>query len=358
MKTLVRSVSGAMFAFAMLALFSHAATADSTVEGTITAISGTTLPAVLTVQSGVTSYTVNVTSSTTLVRNFNGPSTLEEFAIGDLVVVEGTLTGTTIDATKIKNLSIQRKGSLFWGTILSIDSTNKTLVLDPKHRKNLPDQTVITTSATKFFQGNRAGDFDDLAVGMNVRIVGLWRKSLSKITADRILIKLTQINGTVSAIDCTAKTMTMLRNKGKSSEQSWTVAIKDDTVIRDKQLNIIACNDVKAGHRVHVRGLRTGELTMNALQIWDRGAKKTQNTWNGEITAIDSTNKTFELKVKGKKNSSTTYTVATVAETIIVNDNGIAIAFTDLLVGHDVQVKGTLSGTTITGNLIIDKDLP
>ncbi|MBI4426702.1 MAG: hypothetical protein HY567_03930 [Candidatus Kerfeldbacteria bacterium] len=353
----MRSVGGTIAAAVMVLALPWAVHA-ATVEGSLVAMSGTSLPAVLTVQSGATTYAVNVTVDTKLVRKFGGPSSLEEFAVGDLLSIEGTVTGTTIDATKIKNLSIQRKSSLFWGKILSIDATAKSFMLDPsKPKKNLPDQTVLTNSKTKVFQGNRAGDFDDLAVGMTVKVIGVWRKSQNQLTADRILIKLTELNGTVTAVDCTANTLMVKTKKGKQ-ETSWTVNLTSDTVIRDKNLNQIACGDVRVDHRVHVRGLRTDATSLNALQIWDRGAKKTQNTWNGEITSIDSTNKTFELKVKGKKNSTTSYTVMTTVETIIVNDNGTVVAFTDLVVGHDVQVRGTSIGTNVTANLILDKDLP
>lgn len=353
-QALVRSVAG-IVTVAVIGLGLPWAVQAATVEGTLVGISGTSLPAVLTVQSGATTYTVNVTSSTTLVRKFNGPSTLEEFGIGDLLSIEGTITGTTVDpTTKVKNLSIQRKGSLFWGTILSIDATNKTFTLDPKHRKSLPDQTVLTTASTKFFQGNRAGEFDDLAVGMNVRIVGLWRKSLSKVTADRVLIKLTSINGTVEAIDCTAMTMTVVRNKDKKSEKMWAVSLSAETVIRGKQLDAIACNDIEVDHRVHVRGLRTGTAALNALNVWDRDVNKTRRVWKGEVSSIDGTAMTFVLDQKKGDDR----TVMPTTETIYVNKNGTAIVFTDLAVGHEVQVWGTLSGTTVTANLIMDKDLP
>ncbi len=354
MRIIVRSAVFGISLAAIAGLVPAFASA-ATVEGTLVAISGTSLPAVLTVQSGTTTYTVNVTSSTQLVRKFNAPSSLEEFAIGDLLTIEGTVTGTTVDpTTKIKNLSIQRKGSLFWGTILSIDATNKTFMLDPKHRKSLPDQTVLTTASTKFFQGNRQGDFDDLAVGMNVRVVGLWRKSLSKITADRVLIKLTEINGSVGAIDCTAKTMSVVTNKGKESEKTWVIKLTDETVIRDKHLDIITCADIMVDHRVHVRGLKTGDLMMNALQIWDKGVNKVRRIWKGEISSIDGTAMTFVIQQKKGENRM----VVKTSETIIVNKDGVAIAFSDLAVGDEVQIWGTLSGTTITANLIFDKDQP
>ncbi|MBI4093217.1 MAG: hypothetical protein HY420_04810 [Candidatus Kerfeldbacteria bacterium] len=355
-KLLVRSVGGTLAAAVIAVSLPLAAQAASTVDGTLTAMSGTTLPAVLTVQSGITAYTVNVTADTKLVRLYGGPSSLEEFVVGDLLRVEGTVTGTTIDATKIKNLSIQRKGSMFWGNILSIDSTAKSFVIDPsKPKKSLSDQTVLTNSKTKVFQGNRAGEFSDLSVGMTVKVIGVWRPSLNQLTADRILIKLTELNGTVTAVDCssTPKMLTVQTKKGKD-KTSWTVNLTDKTVIRDKNLDPITCADVMVNHRVHVRGLRTGTATMNALQVWDRDVNKSRHAWKGTISSIDGTALTFVLDQKKGDDR----TVAKTSETILVNKNGSLITFADLAVGHEVQVWGTLSGTTITANLVMDKDLP
>jgi hypothetical protein len=323
--------------------------------GTLTAVSGTTVPATLSLQVDTTVYTVNVTEDTKIIRKFNGESSLVELAIGDMLDVRGSLTGTTIDATRIKNLSIQRKGGSFWGSVKSIDATNKTFVLDPTFpKKTLADQTVTTTAATKIFQGNRAGEFSDIAVGMRIKVIGLWRKSANTIAADRLIIQLTELNGTVKAIDTTSTPNTITVKSERKGGKDYVVAITSKTVIRDKKLGILSLADVKVGHKVHVRGLKTGALTLNALQIVDHGAKKTQKVFNGSIVSIDSVNKTFVLDL----NKGGNVNVATKTETIYVNEDGTSIVFTDLMVGHDVQVRGPLTGTTITANLILDKDLP
>lgn len=347
---------GGLVTVALFGLAHAARAATGTIEGELTALSGTTLPATLTVQDGVTSYTVNVTSSTALVRKFGGPSTLDEFVIGDTLQVTGDITGTTIDATKIKDTSIQRKGAAMWGTVLSIDATAKTFVLDPMQKKSLDNQTVEVTSTTKVFQGNRTGAFGDISVGMTVKVIGLWRKSLNKLVAERILIKVTEVNGTVTVVDCTSTPKTIAfttKSKGHGTT-TWTAALTDATVLRDKALNPITCTDVKAGHQVQVRGLRTGTSTLNALQVYDKGAQRIAKVWNGTILSLDGTAKTFVVDVKG----SDDVVAVTTAETIYVNEDGTAIAFTDLVVGHKVQIRGTLSGSNVTANLIIDKNLP
>ncbi len=319
-------------------------------RGTLVAMSGTTLPATLTLQVDTTTYTVNVTSATTLVRKFNGPSSLEEFGLLDDLKVRGTLDGTTITATHIKNYSIQRKGGEFWGTILSIDATAKSFVMKPKERSQ---QTVKTDVDTEIFQGNRAGEFTDLAVGQSVKVIGLWRKSQSIVEADRVNIKLTEIEGTVAAVDCTAKTLTVNR-KYKGEVQSWAVTLTDQTVIRDKELDPIACADIKVNDRVSVRGLKSGTTSLTALQVHDKGVKKSLRALFGEIESISSADKTFVLKTKKQG----TLTVSVTTESILVSSAGLLISFDQLLVGHEVSIRGSVLGATATVNLLIDKDLP
>lgn len=328
--------------------------AATSVDGTLVAISGTTLPAVLTVQSGITVYTVNVTADTDLVRKFGGPSSLDEFMVADLLQVEGTVTGTTIDATKIKNLSIVRRGTAHWGKILSIDPDAKTFRFDP-NRSSLDNQTVTTTTSTKVFQGNRKGAFSDLKVGMMVKIIGVWRPSLDLIMAERILIKITELNGKVLSVNCETMVLTMSVKKGQGS-QTWTVNLTEKTVLRDKTMDPITCASIKVGGRVHVRGLRTAERTVTALQLWFKDVDKQRHAWKGEIVSIDAGAFTFVIDQAG--DSADNRTVVKTDATIYVNENGTAITFGNLAVGHEVIVWGTLSGTTITSNLVMDKDLP
>lgn len=356
---------GSLLALALLLAppATHAAeTATASWKGTLTALGGTTLPATLTLQVDATTYTVNATADTTLVRKFGGRSSLDEFVVGDTLRVWGTLTDTTIAATRIRNYSIQRVGGTFQGTITSIDTTAQSFVLDTRHRD---DQTVVVTSATKIFQGNRGGVFGDLAVGQTVKVIGLWRRSADQIRADRILIKLTALNGTIGTVDCTARTFTLNVKGGKFEEstllkkltgntiKTWTVAITDSTVLRDKELDPIACADLAADHKAHVRGLRTGTAAVNALWVIDLGAKKKPTVLNGQIKSLDATAKTFVVTKKGQD-----MTVQVTAETILVNTEGRLITFDLLVNGHDVNVRGTSTGTTFTANLIIDKDLP
>lgn len=343
------------------------AQAASSIDGTLVAISGTTLPAVLTVQSGVTSYTVNVTTSTSLIRKYNATSGLDEFAVADLVRVWGTFNGTTVDATKVKDLSIQRKGAAQWGKIVSIDTSASTFLFDT-NRKKTPNQTVTTSASTKIVLGNQLGIFADLKVGMVVKVVSLWRPSQQTMLAERIMVRLTELEGVVKTVSCDTNTLTV-QGQGESSSLSnsskgiWTLTLTDKSVLRDRELKQITCADIKVNHKVHVRGFRTAAKALNVVSLRDKGSKRTMKKWEGRIASIDATAKTFVLngsfKVTTNTNSEvTSITFVTTPETIFVNEEGAQIAFSDLVVGHKVEARGTLNGTTVTVNLVMDKSLP
>lgn len=135
----------------------------------------------LTVSKDGKNYTVNVDSNTKYRRHFWGTSSFAEIAVNDHVNIWGKFTDdaqTTILATMIRNLSIQKRRGTFFGTISS-KGTN-TFVM---HTLNRGDQTVTVDSTTKLVKRDQTiMTFADLAVGDRVRIKGVWDKTNSTIT--------------------------------------------------------------------------------------------------------------------------------------------------------------------------------
>lgn len=144
-------------------------------------ISGTILPADLTVSRDDKVYMVKVTDKTILLRKFGGKSELSEFSVGDTLSVRGKWTDeakTILEARVIRNLSVQKRKGTFWGTIKS--KGNNTFVLASVNRG---EQAVYLGSDTKIF--NRKQEtitFADLKIGDRVRVSGLWDSKLNKIT--------------------------------------------------------------------------------------------------------------------------------------------------------------------------------
>lgn len=148
-------------------------------SGTITAKSDTTL----TVEKDGKSYTVNLDSKTQFRRRFWGKSDLSEFSVGNTVNVIGLWTDdthTAINATLVRNISIQKRFGVFFGDVKSLVANGWVMSTKSGDRA---DQTVTVSADTKF--ENRNGDTitkADVVVGHKVRVRGLWDKTLNTVT--------------------------------------------------------------------------------------------------------------------------------------------------------------------------------
>ena len=146
--------------------------------GSVTAISGTTLT-VLGRDGGT--YTVLTDGKTQFRRRFWGKGSLAEIQAKDVVSVIGKWTDdthTTIQATLVRDLSIQKFMGVFFGTVQSI--TGSGWVMATINRGN---QTVTVTSTTKLT--DRRGQpltQTDIVVGHRVRVRGVWDRKSNTIT--------------------------------------------------------------------------------------------------------------------------------------------------------------------------------
>lgn len=148
--------------------------------GTLKIKSGNTVPATLVVTKDGKDYTVNVGANTQLRRRFWGKATLAEMSVGDVLNVIGRWTDdahTTVDATLVRDASIQKRFGVFIGTVQSLLSTGWTMIT---HRGT---ETVTVSSSTKFVD-RKGGTITqaDVKVGDRVRVRGLWDNKLNTIT--------------------------------------------------------------------------------------------------------------------------------------------------------------------------------
>lgn len=149
-------------------------------KGTVTVISGTTLTVT---KEGVT-YTVNTDDKTIFRRRFGGKSSIDEISVSDTVNVLGKWQDeakTSILATHIRDLSIQKRHATFFGTVKT--KTDTTLVLTTINRG---EQTVTISSSTKLV--NRKMEeikMSDIQIGHRIRVKGIWdltKKTISEVT--------------------------------------------------------------------------------------------------------------------------------------------------------------------------------
>jgi len=146
--------------------------------GKVTAIDGTTLT--ITVKEENT-FTIQTNEKTQYRRRFWGKGSFSEIQVGDTVSVVGKWTDdthTTIMATLIRNLSVQKFMGVFFGTVQSVTDTGWVMKTIGRG-----DQTVTITSATKLT--DRKGGVitrADVLVGHRVRVRGLWDKKAKTVT--------------------------------------------------------------------------------------------------------------------------------------------------------------------------------
>lgn len=153
-------------------------------HGILKTVSGSTL----TVSTEKGDMTVHITDATILKRRFGANSTITEFAVGDELAIVGKRSGsseTEVEAKYIRNLSIQRRNTVFSGNIVSMNTGDGSFVVKTLNRG---EQTTYISSQTVITEKNKTILFTDLKVGDKVIVKGeLWDRASAKIDAKKIM---------------------------------------------------------------------------------------------------------------------------------------------------------------------------
>lgn len=127
----------------------------------------------ITVNNEGSSVKVTYDANTHFRRKFWGKSSFAEISVGDNIDVIGKWTNeekTQMKAVLIRNLSIQKRYGVFFGTVKSLTDTGFVITTIRKG-----EETVTVDPSTKLI--NRVEDaitVSDIAVGHKIRIKGLW----------------------------------------------------------------------------------------------------------------------------------------------------------------------------------------
>ncbi|MFH1207243.1 MAG: DUF5666 domain-containing protein [Patescibacteria group bacterium] len=361
MTTLIGS-SAILFAL-LMALPAHAesvSTSAINVTGTLTAMSGTSVPATITLTAGATVYTVNVDSATVLVRKYNSLADLSEFLIGDILLIRGTLSKdavNTITPKTIKDLSVQRAGGTFIGNIVTTNCAANSFTYKPKDREQ---QTVTITTNTKIIRGGEKITCTDLKNGELTRVIGLWRPATKQIEADRIIVYMKTLSGTISAIELTDGGLPATFTVDLANKQQWTVNITSTTKLFRKHMLAATIDEFSVGDKIEARGtLGTGK-TLNAKIVRNNTVVAKYRDMKGTIKSIDAAARTFVLQMgNSKKMAEVTVTTSSstkylylekpVASTGFVKaacNTTVNKTFDDLTVGEKVKVVGDYASAT------------
>lgn len=152
-------------------------------KATVTQVSASSITIT---KEGVT-YTVNTDENTLYRRRFGAQSSIGEIAVNNVVNVLGTWQNdekTQIMAKHIRNISIQQRYAVFFGTVKS--KTDSKIVLSTVNRG---EQTVYLIDSTKLV--NRVMEeitTEDIEVGHKIRVKGTWDSS-NKTIAETTQIK-------------------------------------------------------------------------------------------------------------------------------------------------------------------------
>lgn len=147
-------------------------------SGTVKSIDGDTL--VVTDKDGE-DHTIQTDVRTKFRRKFWGGGTLSEIQVGDTLNVIGRWTDdskTAIEPVLIRDLSIQKRFGVFFGTISSLVSDG--FVMDTESRGS---QAVSISSSTRIVnvKGGAVTQVN-IEVGHKVRVRGLWDKTTGTIS--------------------------------------------------------------------------------------------------------------------------------------------------------------------------------
>ena len=169
------------------------------VAGTLESVSGTTPPAVLTLKTaGGIMVTVDVSPTTTIVRRYNGPSTLGELTVGDRVEARGVFAPgqtATFNAQRVTDITIQDAYTHVVGIVKTPTSAGVTLAIygrrDHRARHNPYDGgplNVTFTSSTTVISGTATVPTSAVQAGMRISAVGTYDRQTEILTARQVHI--------------------------------------------------------------------------------------------------------------------------------------------------------------------------
>jgi hypothetical protein len=279
------------------------------VMGTVSAINGNSITVTskkftkgatgTTPTATTVTYTVDVTNATVI--KSGATSSVSAIAVGDTVMVQGTVSGSNVTATAIRDGQfgkggMQDKKPGVVGTVSAVSGNTITVTVKARPNKGSSTTSTVVTPVTytvdasnaKVTKSGAASSVSAIAVGDTV-----------------------MVQGTVSGTSVTA------------------------TAIRDG---------------VMTRTPRTSGTT----------GTHAKNGVMGTVSAVNGNTITVTAKARPNKGSSATATVAapvtyTVdASSATVTKSGTASSVSAIAIGDTLMIRGTVSGTSVTAKTIMD----
>ncbi len=231
--------------------------------GTVSSVSGVSIS--MTGTDGTT-YTVDA-SQTKIVRRYGAAMQVANIQNGDSIQVRGTVTGSSILASLIRDMSVQAKNGAFTGKVTAVSASGFTA------QTGRGSQAVNTTSATVFKKNGQADSngLADVTVGATVKFSGVWDRTNNNIAASsvNVIIRMVGINlkGSLTVVSGTALTV------AGADGASYTVdASKARFVYKGRHSGDVSI--LQTGDQVQVVGKHVSGST-NLTASWVRDLSQT-----------------------------------------------------------------------------------
>ncbi len=247
------------------------------VVGKVSSVSGNTITVTSVVGPNggtATIYTIDATNAKITKNNIAG--TISSISAGDTIVVQGTVSGTNVTATNIRDgvMTPGARGAMgISGTVATINGT--TLTVTGKARPNgavVPTYTVDASSATVTING-ASSSVSNIKVGDNVMVQGTV--SGTSVTAKTIRDGVAQlaiqgngqpvVAGKVAAINGSSITIT------NSSSVTYIIDATNAKILVGNQASSIS--NVAVGDNVVVQGTVNGTSIVASSVIDQKGPK-------------------------------------------------------------------------------------
>jgi hypothetical protein len=135
----------------------------------------------LSVEKDGKTYTVNVDSNTKIRRRFYGDAAFSDLLVGHEVDIVGKWTDdtkTTILASLIRDISIQKRHGVFIGIVQAISGNDITI----KTVNRGIQKATVTSSTVYVNRMQQKINLSDIAVGHRIRVKGMWDNTFNTIT--------------------------------------------------------------------------------------------------------------------------------------------------------------------------------
>ncbi len=278
-------------------------------------------------------FTFLVDARTVILNHRNQAMSLADLKAGQFVEVRADRRADgSLLATKIKIEDDSNDELEFTGRIEALDATSL-VVLGVKFSVN--QNTVVLDNR------NNPIKFTDLQTGLLVEIRadrqsnGAWLATRIKIedqSNDEVEVK-----GLIEMLDSNSLTVLQLK-----------FTVNANTVVLDNGNNPIKFTDLNTGHRVEVRANRQADGALLATRIKLEDLPDDEIELTGAIESL----RNNALVVLGK-----TFRVG--PNTVVLDNNNLAIKFADLIIGQIVEVRADRQADgTLLATRIKREDLP